>query len=103
MTASRPLVSDWDAEDGASQHRYYISGLAGSAEQLLSAIRSHWSIEYSLHRALDVSFREDQRRVPKGHGARNMNTLREIGRYWLKNETALKVGIHGKRLNVGWD
>ena len=37
------------AAGDASQPRYYISSLAGSAEQLLAAVRSHWSIENSLH------------------------------------------------------
>ena len=91
------------AEDGASQPRYYISSRDGSAEQLLAAIRSHRSIENSLHWTLDVTFREDQCRVRKDHGPQNMNILRQIGHNLLKNETALKVGIQGKRLNAGCD
>ena len=91
------------AEGGTSQPRYYISSLAGSAEQLLAAIRSHWSIENSLHWTLDVTFREDHCRVRKDHGPENINTLRQIGHNLLKNETTLKVGIQGKRLNAGWD
>ena len=93
------------AAGDASQPRYYISSLAGSAEQLLAAIRGHWSIENSLHWTLDVSFREDQCRVRKDHGprAQNINTLRQIGHNLLKNERTLKVGIQGKRLNAGWD
>ena len=43
------------AEGSASQLRYYISSLAASAEQLLAAVRSHWSIENSLHWTLDVT------------------------------------------------
>ena len=58
------------AEGGVSQPRYYISSLAGSAEQLLAAIRGHWSIENSLRLTLDVTFREDQRRVRKDMGHR---------------------------------
>ena len=89
--------------DCTSQPRYYISSLAGSAEQLLAAIRGHWSIENSLHWTLDVTFREDQCRVRKDHGPQNMNILRQIGHNLLKNEKTLKVGIQGKRLNAGWD
>ena len=87
----------------ADQPRYYISSLAGSAEQLLAAVRSHWSIENSLHWTLDVTFREDQCRVRKEHGPQNLNILRQIGHNLLKNERTLKVGIQGKRLNAGWD
>ena len=86
-----------------SQPRYYISSLAGSAEQLLAAVSSHWSIENSLHWTLDVTFREDQCRVRKDHAPHNMNVLRQIGHNLLKNERTLKVGIQGKRLNAGWD
>ena len=91
------------AAGGTSQPRYYISSLAGSAEQLLAAIRGHWSIENSLHWTLDVTFREDQCRVRKDHGPQNINILRQIGHNLLKNEPTLKVGIQGKRLNAGWD
>ena len=91
------------AEGRTSQPRYYISSLAGSAEQLLAAVRSHWSIENSLHWSLDVTFREDRCRVRKDHGPQNMNVLRQIGHNLLKNERTLKVGIQGKRLNAGWD
>ena len=90
-------------EGGASQPRYYIGSLAAPAEQLLAVVRSHWSIENSLHWTLDVTFREDQCRVRKDHGPQNMNTLRQIGHNLLKNERTLKVGIQGKRLNAGWD
>ena len=90
-------------EGGANQPRYYISSLAGAAEQLLSVFRSHWSIENSRHWTLDVTFREDQCRVRKDNGPQNMNILRQIGHNLLKNERTLKVGIQGKRLNAGWD
>ena len=78
------------AEGSISQPRYYISSLAGSAEQLLAAVRSHWSIENSLHWTLDVTFREDQCRVRKDHGPQNVNILRQIGHNLLKNERTLQ-------------
>ena len=91
------------AEGSASQPRYYISSLAAPAEQLLAAVRGHWSIDNSLHWTLDVTFHEDQCRVRKDHGPQNMATLRQIGHNLLKKETTLKVGIQGKRLNAGWN
>jgi predicted transposase YbfD/YdcC len=81
--------------------RYYISSLAGSSEQLLQAVRTHWSIENSLHWSLDVTFREDQSRVRKDNAPQNMATLRQISHNLLKRETSLKVGIQGKRLQAG--
>ena len=47
------------------QPRYYISSLEAPAARLLEAVRSHWSIENSLHWSLDVTFGEDQCRVRK--------------------------------------
>ena len=49
----------------AVQPRYYISSLEAPAGRLLEAVRSHLSIENSLHWSLDVTFGEDQCRVRK--------------------------------------
>ena len=38
----------------------------------------------------------------KDHGPQNMATLWQIAHNLLKRETSLKVGIQGKRLQVGW-
>ena len=84
------------------QSRYYISSLDAPAGKLLSAVRNHWSIENSLHWTLDVTFREDQCRVRKYHTPQNLATMRQISHNLLKNETSLKVGIQGKRLQAGW-
>ena len=84
------------------QLRYYISSLDAPAERLLEAVRTHWSIENSLHWSLDVTFRENQSRVRKDHSPQNMATLRQISHNLLKRETSLKVGIQGKRLQAGW-
>ena len=84
------------------QPRYYISSLEAPAGRLMEAVRSHWSIENSLHWSLDVTFGEDQCRVRKDNGPQNMATLRQISHNLLKRETSLKVGIQGKRLQAGW-
>jgi predicted transposase YbfD/YdcC len=56
--------------------RYYITSSKASAEALAIAIRGHWLIENQLHWTLDVSFNEDQSRLRKGHGAKNMAVVR---------------------------
>ena len=84
------------------QSRHYISSLDAPAGKLLEAVRSHWSIENSLHWTLDVTFREDQCRVRKDHAPQNLALLRQISHILLKQETSLKVGIQGKRLQAGW-
>ncbi len=84
------------------QPRYYISSLDAPAERLLKVVRTHWSIENCLHWSLDVTFGEDHCRIRKDHAPQNMATLRQVSHNLLKNETSLKVGIQGKRLQAGW-
>ena len=77
-----------EATGASVQTRYYISSLEAPASILMEAIRSHWSIENSLHWSLDVTFQEDQCRVRKDHGPQNMAVLRQIALNMLKKETA---------------
>jgi predicted transposase YbfD/YdcC len=85
------------------ERRYYISSLEAEAQQLNRVIRSHWSIENSLHWVLDVAFREDDSRIRKDHGSENMTTLRHIALNLLKQDKSIKVGIKSKRKNAGWN
>jgi len=84
--------------------RYFISSLKGvDAGRMAAAIRGHWSVENKLHWQLDVSFREDERRIRKDHGAENYSRLCRIALNLLKQDRSVKIGIHGKRLKAGWD
>jgi predicted transposase YbfD/YdcC len=58
--------------------RYYISSAQASAERTAEAVRGHWRIENQLHWTLDVVFNEDQSRLRKGHGAKNMAVVRHF-------------------------
>ena len=44
----------------------------------------------------------DHCRIRKDHAPQNLATLRQVSHNLLKNETSLKVGIQGKRLQAGW-
>ena len=82
----------------------YISSLAGiDAQAMAGYIRGHWSVENNLHWQLDVSFREDQSRNRKGHGAQNFSRLRRIALNLLKRDKSLKASIKGRRLYAGWE
>jgi len=88
------------------ERRYYITShdphVLG-ADALLAHVRGHWGVENQLHWQLDVSFREDERRLRKGHGAENFSRLCRLALNLLKSEKSLKLGIANKRLNCGWD
>jgi predicted transposase YbfD/YdcC len=84
---------------------YYISSLdrRTRAKRLAQYVRGHWSVENNLHWQLDVSFREDERRIRKGHGAENFSRLCRIALNLLKSEPTAKVGVAIKRQKCGWD
>lgn len=58
--------------------RYFITSAGLSAEQAAAMVRGHWAIENQLHWVLDVTFDEDQSRLRKGHGAKNMAVVRHF-------------------------
>jgi predicted transposase YbfD/YdcC len=61
-----------------TETRYYISSADLDAERAGQAVRGHWAIENSLHWVLDVTFGEDQSRLRKGFGAKNMAVVRHF-------------------------
>jgi predicted transposase YbfD/YdcC len=86
------------------ERRYFISSLKElDAEHMATAVRGHWAVENKLHWQLDVSFREDERRIRKDHGPENYSRLCRIALNLLKQDRSVKIGIHGKRLKAGWD
>lgn len=86
------------------ERQLYISSLKGAdAAAVADAVRGHWAVENNLHWQLDISFREDERRVRKGHGAENYSRLSRIALNLLKRDQSMKVGIKAKRLTAGWD
>lgn len=86
------------------EQRLYLTSVKGTdAAKLGDLVRGHWSVENNLHWQLDVSFREDDRRIRKGHGAENFSRLCRMGLTLLKRDKKQKVGIQSKRLAAGWD
>ena len=82
--------------------RYYISSAALTAKAAANAVRGHWGIENRLHWVLDVTFKEDQSRLRKGHGAKNMAVVRHFA---INNVRAAK-DKHSMKLRrklAGWD
>ncbi|MDP1611941.1 MAG: hypothetical protein Q8M11_12885 [Sulfuritalea sp.] len=56
-----------------------------TVEQFAVAARAHWGVE-AMHWVLDVTFREDDCRVRKGHAARNLSAIRKFALSALRND-----------------
>jgi len=70
-----------------TERRCYISSRILSAEAFADAVRSHWGIENRLHWVLDVTFDEDQSRLRRGHGAKNMAVVRHFALNLVRQAT----------------
>jgi predicted transposase YbfD/YdcC len=81
---------------------YFISSLPPDAEQLLRAVRAHWSIENNFHWTLDVVFREDDARLRVLNGAENFAILRRFALNLLKRHPA-KLSLKRKRFKAALD
>ena len=82
--------------------RYYISSAPLTAEQAGEAVRGHWGIENRLHWVLDVVFGDDQSRLRRGHGARNMAVVRHFALNLMRAATD-KRSLKLRRKVAGWD
>ncbi len=82
--------------------RFYISSLEADAQRHNRVVRSHWSIENSLHWVLDVTFNEDASRIRQGYAAENLGLLRRLSVNLLKREPS-KQSLKMKRYQAGMD
>ena len=87
---------------GQLQHRYYISSASLDSDTLAEAVRAHWSVENQLHWVLDVTLREDDCQIYRGHAAENLARLRQATVNILKNEPT-KLSIRRKRRRASMD
>jgi predicted transposase YbfD/YdcC len=85
------------------EERFFISTLASQAALLLNTVRTHWSIENSLHWVLDVSFHEDACRIRRDFAPQNMAMLRHLALNLLSQDSSSKRGIAARRKKAAWD
>jgi predicted transposase YbfD/YdcC len=87
---------------GRFETRYYVSSASLDAARAAETVRGHWAIENSLHWVLDVTFKDDQSRLRRGHGAKNMAIVRHFAINILRAATD-KRSIKLRRKQAGWD
>ena len=89
-------------DQSTQETRYFISSLPCDAKRFAEAARQHWGVENSLHWCLDISFREDDSRVRKGHAPENLAILRRFALSLIKGDPLRKVGVKASRKRAGW-
>lgn len=83
----------------STERAFYIGSKGiGDAEILANAARGHWGVENGLHWVLDVTFREDDCRVRKGHAPQNLSALRKFALSLLRQDNHYpKRSLRGRR------
>jgi predicted transposase YbfD/YdcC len=76
--------------------RYFIGSRLMSAKACGEVLRGHWGIENNLHWQLDVTFREDDNRVQRRHGAENLALIRRVALGLLKRHPS-EISMRRKR------
>lgn len=84
-----------------SATQYFISSRTLNADAAAEAFREHWAIENRLHWVLDVTFGDEQSRLPKGHGARNMAIVRNFTLNLVRSATDRR-SLKSRRKLAGW-
>jgi predicted transposase YbfD/YdcC len=82
--------------------RYFLTGGEDPA-LLVWAIRRHRSVENTLHRVLDVTFREDDSRVRDRPAAWNLALLRKIALNLVARDRRGRTSLRGRRKKAAWD
>ena len=82
--------------------RYYITSLVLLAHLLGPVVRSHWSVENSLHWVMDMVFRDDECRVRTKHAPANFAAIKHMAQNLLRNAPGTS-SLRSRRKAAGWD
>jgi len=63
----------------------------------------HWGIESVFHWALDVSFREDERRKYINNSEENFSYIRRTSLILIKRDKEVKSSVRNMSKRAGWD
>lgn len=87
LAAVGMIESEQEIKGKISVERRYFIVSAGvkTVEQFADAARAHWGVE-AMHWVLDVTFREDDCRVRKGHAPRNLSVIRKFALSALRTD-----------------
>lgn len=85
------------------ERAHFIGSLSDGAADIGRHIRSHWTIENTLHWTLDITFGEDTSRIRDRRSAANLAALRKLVLSLLKRAPAHKTrSLAQRRRLAGW-
>ena len=82
--------------------RYYITSTTLPAELSGPMIRDHWAIENSPHWVLDMTFRDDERRIRTENAPANFTTLSHMANNLFRKAPG-KDSLKMRRHTAAWD
>ena len=77
--------------------------LAGVANAMVDAVRSHGVIESRLNRVLEMAFRQDESRARTGHAPANLVVLHKLALPLIQQVRSRTEGVKSSWPRVGWD
>jgi predicted transposase YbfD/YdcC len=83
--------------------RYFLLSRHYTQEELLRIVRTHWTIENTLHWTLDVVLDEDLARTRKDYGPQNLAVLRRMALNIARAHPDKKTSLSLKLMRAGWD
>jgi len=81
---------------------YDLSSLTLPAQALGTIVRNHWAVENSLHRVLDMVFRDDGCWVRTAHAPANFTTIKRMTLNLLRRPSD-RLSIRARRKAAAWD
>jgi hypothetical protein len=82
--------------------RFYITSLVVLANLPGSIVRSHWAVENSLHRVMDMIFRDDECRIRTDHAPANFTTVKHMAHNLIRKAPG-KDSLRLRRKLATWD
>lgn len=83
--------------------RFFLLSRRFKPDKLLEIVRTHWSIENTLHWTLDVTLDEDLARNRKDNAPENLAVLRRLALNIARAHPDKKTSLRRKLLRAGWD
>jgi predicted transposase YbfD/YdcC len=95
-------LTSWRETDKPVE-RYFLLTRRYKADEVLRIVRTHWTIENTLHWTLDVVLDEDLARNRKDHGPQNLAVLRRMALNIARAHPDTKTSLNLKLQRAGWD